>query len=111
MLTGTSVVDLPSTTFCSAYFGLGSSLAHEPSWMCAGCDTPFGAPFQADLHLGLVARRRELGGAGSPGVVLLRELDGDGLGAVRLLLLRLGLVLRERQPAHGEAGNECCGQG
>src|SRR6188508_304661 len=51
MLTGTSVVDLPSTTFCSAYFGLGSSLAQVPSWMCAGCDTPFGAPLMLSSTL------------------------------------------------------------
>src|ERR1700681_1856195 len=34
---GTVVTDMPLTTLCSAYSGLGSSFAQLPLWMCAGC--------------------------------------------------------------------------
>src|SRR3954470_16475834 len=40
------VLDLPSTTFDRPYLGFGSSLAQLPSCTCAGCETPFGAPFR-----------------------------------------------------------------
>src|SRR6185503_16681189 len=46
MSADTSLVDLPSTTFDRGYLGFGSGVGHEPSWMCAGCDTPLGAPFR-----------------------------------------------------------------
>src|SRR5207237_879134 len=45
-LAGTTVVDLPSTTFSSPCLGFGSSLAQLPSWICAGWAVPFGAPFR-----------------------------------------------------------------